>query len=327
MNIASLFRPTLAKFFLLLILIAVVVIFSLFEFATSNTYPSLVAHSIESLTPPKTLVNKKNKPTLGIAFGGGGVRGFIHIGVIKALDEAGIKADVVTGSSAGAFVAAAYASGMSYEQVDKIVASMQTDDLRDLVLSRRGIIQGQKIAQWVNENIGNKQNSSLIENMPIPLGITVTDVKNQASLLVTQGNIGEAVQASSSIPGVFVPIQAGGSTWVDGGILSLVPVDFTRAMGADVVIGVGVYCGNFPNRLKRSNSNDGQEGLGIMLYYVSRLQTCALNKSEFESADISISPDFEPKAFRNFKEKDLAIDAGYKATKKLIVNIKAMIGQ
>lgn len=304
-----------------------VVIFSLFGCAVNNAYPSLVAHPIENLTPPKTLVNKKNNPTLGIAFGGGGVRGFIHIGVIKALDEAGIKADVVTGSSAGAFVAAAYASGMSYGQINEIVANMKTDDLRDLVLSRRGIIQGKKIAKWVNERIGNRQNSSLIENMPIPLGITVTDVKNQASLLVTQGNIGEAVQASSSIPGVFVPIQTGGSTWVDSGILSLVPVDFTRAMGADVVIGVDVYCGNFPNRLKDSNSNDGQEGLGTMLYYVSRLQTCALNKSEFESADFSISPDFEPKAFRSFKEKELAIEAGYKATNKLISNIKELLKQ
>lgn len=327
MSIASLFRPTLAKFVLLLILVAAVIIFSLFGCAVNNAYPSLVAHPIENLTPPKTLVNKKNKPTLGIAFGGGGVRGFIHIGVIKALDEAGIKADVVTGSSAGAFVAAAYASGMSYEQIDEIVTNMKTDDLRDLVLSRRGIIQGQKIANWVNKSIGNKQNSSLIENMPIPLGITVTDVKNQASLLVTQGNVGEAVQASSSIPGVFVPIKAGDSTWVDGGILSLVPVDFTRALGADVVIGVDVYCGNFPNRLKRSNSNDGQDGLGTMLYYVSRLQTCALNKSEFESADVSISPGFEPKEFRSFKEKEQAIAAGYKATKTLMLNIKRLLKQ
>lgn len=291
--------------------------------ATRNVYNDLIAQPLASVqNTGQTITPITHRPKLGIAFGGGGVRGFMHIGVIKALEEHHIQADVVTGSSAGSFIASAYASGLNYEQISRMADDLGVWDIADLVVSHRGGIQGQKIAQWVNTRLGNEANQSRIEHMPLPLGIAVTDINKQQALLVTQGNVGQAVQASSSIPGAFIPVKVKGQTWVDGGVLALVPVHFTKAMGADVVIGVDVYCGNFPSRLEQGKD---KEGFTTMLYFSSRLQTCALNKTEFNTADVTISPDFEPKSISSFKSKQQAIEAGYQSTLKVIPKIKALL--
>lgn len=292
--------------------------------ATNNVYNDLVAYPLNSVQANYTKggLKKASKLRLGIAFGGGGVRGFMHLGVIKALEENNIKADIVTGSSAGSIIAAAYASGMGYAQINHITENLKVGQITDFVLSYRGVLQGKEIAQWVNERVGNPLNQSRIEKMALRLGLVVTNVSTQQALLVTQGNIGQAVQASSSIPGAFIPVTVKGKTWVDGGVLTLVPVNFTRAMGADVVIGVDVYCGNFASRLERSKNKDG---IRTLLYFISRLQTCALNKPEFESADITISPSFEPEKMISFASKKQAVEAGYQSTLKRIPQIKALL--
>lgn len=290
----------------------------------NNTYDDLVVASMDTIkTQYADNLRSKHqgkaiKPTVGIAFGGGGVRGFIHIGVIKALEEAGIRPARIAGSSAGSFIAAAYASGMSYREIMDAAGNMKVWDLADLVISHRGGIQGQKIAHWVNTAIQDQDKGSRIERMPIPLGITVTDVLKQQSLLITEGNIGHAVQASSSIPGAFVPVQARGVTYVDGGVLALVPVKFARAMGADIVIGVDVYCGNFFKRLERGKD---KEAITALIYHVTRLQTCMLSKPELHSADFVISPDFEPSNIGSFAEREASVQAGYDATQKIIPDI------
>lgn len=284
----------------------------------SNTSIADQTHTIET----SSMKNMTKKPKLGIAFGGGGVRGFMHVGVVKALEEAGIHADLVTGASAGSLIASAYASGMDYQQINEVASSLSFWNMADLVVSHRGLIEGKKIAKLINQHVGNQQNQSRIENMPLPLGIAITDISNQKSLLVTQGNVGQAVQASSSIPGAFLPVHVKQATWVDGSVLNLVPVNFTRAMGADVVIAVDIYCGNFATQLDRHKH---KKDVLTMLYHVSRLQTCALSKPEFESADFSISPNFEPKKLTSFSEREASITAGYEATKVLLPKIKARL--
>jgi len=249
----------------------------------------------------------------GIAFGGGGVRGFVHIGVIRALDEAGILADMVTGTSAGSIAASLYASGMSYTEIEKIAKSVSEYDLADVVIPRQGAIQGKALANWIDKAVGYRR----IKELAIPLGIAVTDLTHGKALLVVDGDVGQAVQASSAVPGAFVPLQVDGATWVDGGILSLVPVRFTRAMGADVVLGVDIYCGNL-NKLK-----------GTLLDYVLstfRLQSCLLNKEEASEADFLIRPNFEPTSVTSFKQRDEAIKAGYEATKAIIPALIKRLG-
>jgi len=185
----------------------------LFACTPKQSYDNLTALPIDHIRHAAFSQNKT--PVIGIAFGGGGIRGFIHLGVIRALTEAGIRADVVTGTSAGAIAASFYASGMPYPEIEKTVLEAERSDLIDFTLfSAGGFVHGEVIAQWIKEKTGK----STIETMPIPLGITVTDLSHQESLLIVKGDVGQAVQASVSLPGAFIPYDANGSVYVDGGV-------------------------------------------------------------------------------------------------------------
>ena len=294
------------KKLLLSLIIIIAIPFILNNYASKNQYDDLNAIPLEDIKKVETSKNK----TLGIAFGGGGVRGFMHLGVIKALEEAGIKPDIVTGSSAGSIAASLYASGMKYKEIEKIVTSLKEKDLADInIFSDGGFIGGKKLSTWIQQHTNN----IAIENTPIKLGIAVTDLTHGKPLLITKGDIGKAVQTSSTVPVAFVPINSNGNIYIDGGILSLIPIRFTRAMGADIVVGVDIYCGK-KNKPK-------EEMLNIAMATL-RLQSCEISKEEQSEADFIIRPDFEPKSFSNFDSKEESIEAGYKATKLMIEAIK-----
>ena len=279
--------------------------------AKGNVYDGLRAYSLESV---KKEARQNKKVKVAIAFGGGGIRGFMHLGVIKAFEEAGIKVDIVTGSSAGSIAATLYATGKPYPELEQIILDLKEDEIADFVLSTKGFINGQSIAQWVNRVTGSPDISSL----PIKLGITVTELNSERALLLRQGNVGQAVQASASIPGAFIPVKTNGKTFVDGGMLSLVPVRFAKAMGADFVIGVDIYCGNKPAY------EDSTMGV---LYTSFRIQNCALGMIEAKESDALIAPGYEPPTFSSFETKKESIDAGYQAAKAMMPKIKKGIAQ
>jgi len=272
--------------------------------ATSNRYDALTALRAEEL-PQAVSRGPVANPRLGIAFGGGGVRGFMHLGVLRALEEAGIRADVVTGTSAGAIAAALYASGMPYRQMEAAALSVSELELADLVFSREGFVRGRALAAWLNEMTGHRQ----ITALPIRLGVTVTDLEKGESLLVIDGEVGQAVQASASVPGAVMPVHANAATYVDGGILSLVPVRFARSLGAEVVIAIDIYCGN--QTALKGNALD-------TVLRTLRLQSCKLSQAEAEEADFLIRPAFEPESYSNFDQREEAIMAGYLAARAII---------
>lgn len=276
--------------------------------AKPNQYDGLKSLSADT---PKT-ANIKEKPTLGIAFGGGGVRGFMHLGVIKALEEHHIKADLVTGSSAGSIAAVLYASGLSYPQMMQRIDELSEWTLADFVFSKRGVINGQALAKWINNSIRQTDLSA----MTIPIGVTVTDMSQRQSLLLVEGNPGQAVQASSSIPGAFIPVQNGERLLVDGGVLNVVPINYAKTMGADIVIGVDIYCHNQPAV---------EESVGKMLLGTVRMLSCQLAESEMQSADVLITPNFEPEKMGSFESKTQAIAVGYQSTLAVIPQIKALL--
>jgi NTE family protein len=232
----------------------------------------------------------------------------MHMGVLRALDEAGIRANVVTGSSAGSIAAALYASAMPIADMATRINAVSEWQIADLVLSKQGAIQGQALAAWVDDAVGRRA----IQALPIPLGIAVTDLSTGQSQLIVQGNVGQAVQASSSIPGAFVPVMHKESVWVDGAILSMVPVRFARQLGAEVVIGIDIYCGKTPV-IKPTALNTA--------YSSFRLQNCKLSEAEMAEADVLIRPLFEPAEVRSFKQRNEAIEAGYLAAKAALPEI------
>ena len=272
--------------------------------ASANRYDALTA--IKAGAPQQAVAADLGAPAkLGIAFGGGGVRGFMHLGVLRALDEAGLHADVVTGSSAGAIAAALYASGMPYQQMEEAARSVSELELADLVLSRQGFVRGRALAAWLNEMTGQRP----IKDLPVRLGVTVTDLGKGEALLIVDGDVGQAVQASASVPGAIMPVHANGATYVDGAILALVPVRFARQLGADVVLGVDIICGK--QAALKGNALDS-------LLRAVRLQSCKLSEQEVAEADFLIQPKFEPESNLSFDQREEAIMAGYLAAKAIM---------
>lgn len=251
---------------------------------------------------------------IGIAFGGGGVRGFMHLGVIKALEEEGLKANLVSGSSAGSIAAILYASGMTYAEIETIVYDLEAGDVLDFVLSSQGAINGKKLSDWINRHVNYDDLSSL----PIPLAITATNLTNKEIFVIHSGNPGHAVQASSSIPGAVIAIDYQGDVLVDGGLLSVVPVYPLREMGANKVIAVDIYCHN--QKFLTPDASAGEVVIATI-----RMQSCRLSEEEMNSADLVINMDYEPSSFADFDSKSEAIEAGYQITKKMMPSIKALI--
>ena len=190
--------------------------------------------------PPDVSPSPTTTKTLkiGLALGGGAARGFAHVGVIAVLEEAGFRPHLVVGTSAGSLVAALYASGKTSAQLQQTALSMEEVAITDWMLPiiGRGMFRGDALARYVNELVAGR----LLENMVIPLGVVATDLGTGNAVLFQRGDTGTAVRASSAVPAVFVPVKINGRDYVDGGLVTPVPVRFARQMGADVVIAVDI---------------------------------------------------------------------------------------
>src|SRR5690606_13090637 len=173
---------------------------------------------------------------IGLALGGGAAKGFAHIGAIKMLEANGIRADVVAGTSAGSVVGALYASGMDAFTMQERAVALDESTLRDVRLFSGGLVQGQALQDYVNREIGAQP----IERLAKPFAAVSTRLDTGDRVVFVRGNTGQAVRASSSVPGVFEPVRIGAHSYVDGGVVSPVPVDAARQLGADVVIAVDI---------------------------------------------------------------------------------------
>ncbi len=191
--------------------------------------PKLEPPSARAIVPVKS-----ERPLVALVLGGGGTRGFAHVGVIKALEAAGIRPDIVAGSSSGAIVAALYAGGFSGEQLERLAIELDQGALIEFSLFGRGWVLGEAMQDWVNRSLGNVP----IERLAKPFAVVATDAKSGRMVVFNRGDPGLAVRASSSVPDLFVSPVIDGVPYLDGGLTSPVPVRVARAMGADYVIAV-----------------------------------------------------------------------------------------
>ncbi|MFL9585246.1 patatin-like phospholipase family protein [Stenotrophomonas sp. AB1(2024)] len=237
---------------------------------------------------------------VALVLGGGGLRGFAHIGVLRALEEHGIRPDIVVGTSAGALVGAAYASGATVEQLEAAATSIDVPALIDLTLDEGGLMRGDEIARWVDGATQGRR----IEDFPIRFGAVATDLESGDAVVLAAGAPGDAVRASAAVPGATVPVVYPGGSLVDGGVSSLVPVRFARAMGARAVIAVDIYC------------NDGEpmtlSAAGVLRRSM-HLQTCQLADPELSEADIVIRATVPMPKMSEASSRQKAMDAGYEA--------------
>jgi NTE family protein len=253
-------------------------------------------------------------PKIALALGGGAARGFAHIGVIKALESHGIVPDMVIGTSAGSLVGALYAGG--YGGFDLQRTALQLDDsvIADWSLPDRGFIKGEALQNFVNQAVQNRP----LEKLNMPFAAVATDLHSGEPVVFRTGNTGMAVRASSSVPGVFQPVTINGHEYVDGGLVSPVPVRAARAMGADIVI--AVYISNNPRFGKTRDSVD-------MLLQTFAIMGQRIAGYELAQADIVIRPDTGRIRSTGFEDRDLAIIEGEKAGLAAIPAIRQKIAE
>lgn len=261
--------------------------------------------------PPAQPVAKR-PPKVGLALGGGAARGFAHVGVIQVLEEAGLRPSLVVGTSAGSLVAALYASGRTGSQLQQAAEAMEEAAFTDwtLPLFNRGMLRGEALARYVNAQVGNK----LIEQMPLPLGVVATDLNSGAGVLFQRGDTGMAVRASSAVPAVFQPVKIGGHEFVDGGLVSPVPVRFARQMGAEVVIAVDIS--------SAPEGNPAGDTMQILLQTFA-IMGKSINGHELRDADVVVRPALAGMGSADFTAKRRAIEAGRAAMQRLLPQLKA----
>ncbi|MBH9554209.1 patatin-like phospholipase family protein [Inhella gelatinilytica] len=243
--------------------------------------------------PPRVL----KAPKVALALGGGAARGFAHIGVIQVLEEAGIRPDLVVGTSAGSLVAALYASGKSGAELARLAETMDEGAITDWSFPLKGLIKGEALARYVRAQTGGRN----LEQLPMPLGIVATQLADGQGVMFRTGDTGLAVRASSAVPAVFQPVEINGKAFVDGGLVAPVPVRFARQMGAEVVIAIDIS--SPPNPQLKTDPFS-------MLMQTVAIMGRSINALELREAEVVLRPELNGVASSDFTARKQAIAAG-----------------
>mgnify|MGYP000906743665 CR=1 FL=1 len=254
----------------------------------------------------------KKRPNIGLALSSGASRGLAHIGVIKTLEENGIKPDFISGSSIGAMIGAFYCCSIDMDMLIRICKNMRTDIWVDPAVSKKGILAGKKAEEFIRLLTKNKK----IEDLELPLRIVATDLVKSKRYVFSSGYIWEAVRASISIPGIFCPVEIDGMILVDGGVIDRVPASLVKDMGSDIVIAVDVTKGEHETIPKNF--------IEVIMQSLETMEN-EIAKNCLIDADIYISPVIKDINPLDFTQVDLCIMEGVKATEEALPKIKEII--
>ncbi|WPB56535.1 patatin-like phospholipase family protein [Xylophilus sp. GOD-11R] len=277
--------------------------------STAPAAPATAAATPALASPAPTTTIK-----VGIALGGGAAKGFAHIGVIKMLEANGFAPAVVAGTSAGSVVGALYASGMNAFELQEKAVALDETRIRDLQLSSGGLLLGQKLEDYVNEQVRRLP----LERLPKPFVAVATRLEDGDRTVFARGNTGQAVRASSSVPGVFQPVAIGKFHFVDGGVVSPVPVDAARQLGADMVVAVDI-----------SNRARGQTPAGMLATVGQSIAIMGqkLGQAELARADVIVRPQVLDIGAADFTQRAAAILEGEKAALAVMPQIRERVAQ
>ena len=199
----------------------------------------------------------EHRPRVGLALGSGSARGWAHIGVIRALEKAGVRPDLVCGTSIGALVGAAYAAG-ELDRLEQWVLGLGIGDVVGFfdVGITGGLLKGARLGEFARQHFADRP----IEQLAMPFATVATALRTGAEVWLREGSTLEAVHASIALPGLFTPVRRDGAFLVDGGLVNPVPVSLARAMGADVVIAVDLASDILGRRLRAAAPADAPPG-------------------------------------------------------------------
>lgn len=262
------------------------------------------------------------RKTLGFALGAGGSRGIAHVGFLKAMEEDGIRPDMIAGTSMGSIVGACYAKGMTPLEMEEIAKKLRAGDIFDLgilPLNTLGLMKWNKARRMIAGLLEDAQ----FEHLQIPFRCVAVDLRSAKLHLFSQGSVVDAVLASSSAPTLFRPVETEEGLFIDGSILCRVPVRQVREMGAQVVVAVDVLGGcehieKIPNMI-------------ALIARVYEIMDSALTATEHRRCrrfvDLWLEPELGDMQQFAFKNLDRALEAGYALGKKYAPKIRALVGE
>jgi NTE family protein len=254
-----------------------------------------------------------HQPSLGLALSGGTARTVAHIGVIKALEEAGVRIDCVAGTSGGSLIAALYAAGFSGAEIERHALATRWKHLAAVTMPRLGFLSSHRIQEFVEDAIGEITFSQLSR----PLAVVATNLGNGQRRVFTSGSVGLAVRASCSIPQIFCPCEIDGELYIDGGIVEYLPVAALDPFSPQVVIAVNL--GAYRDPLRRP-----KHILQIILQMTSVVSRQNVPASEAQASFV-IRPNlskFSPFMLERSKEM---IEIGYEETKQHLPEILELL--
>jgi len=264
----------------------------------------------------------KSKKRIGLALGSGGWRGLAHIGVIKSLSKHGYRISAIAGSSAGALIGGLYSLYGDYLEIENIFQNLKFKDLLYVFSDPSGsygLIKGNKTLSLLQRYCQN----ALIENLKIPYKAVATDLMMGEQYIFEEGDLAQAIRASSSIPIIFDPVKFDSRYLVDGALVNPLPIDVVKSMNVDVIIAVNIYNCIFP--VLKPNVKFKSLGVAMLSYQ------CMLNKYALilgEGADILVQPSLENSfsdPFLQFINNSKAIDQGETAMDAYISTLERLI--
>ncbi len=278
---------------------------------TSHLRPVVEDAQAQTATTPFASIKKQEKrPVVALVLGSGGARGYAHIGVIEVLEQQGIRPDFIVGTSAGSIVGSIYASGKSAAELRDIALKLKANDVRDVNVSLKGFFDGKKVEDYVNDQVHNIP----LQKLKIPMYVVATELKDGTKTVFNYGNTGQAVRASTSIPSMFVPTKIHNTEYVDGGLVSPVPVEVARELGADVVIAVDI--------LAQPIHTETTNVWGLFNQNINIMQG-RLAEEELKDADVVIQPDLREKAhIFDVKDRENTMQAGVDAAIQKLSDIQ-----
>lgn len=250
---------------------------------------------------------------IGLALSGGMARSIVHVGVIKALEEAGLEVSVMAGTSGGALVGSLYAAGISVPRMMEIASKVRWRDLAGLSIPRIGLVSSEGIARFMRRHIGE----CTFDELAIPIRIIATDLLNGGKVVLASGTVAEAVRASCCVPQLYSPVELNGKLLVDGGLVEYLPVQTAREMGADFVIAVNAASRAAPRTKPRNMVQVGFLVGGVVAQWNAR-------RSE-AMADVVIRPDVSGVGSFDLDSGPVLIDLGYQATQQALPAIQEKI--
>lgn len=302
-------RTLLCRFFLMFFVLTCVTARPALPLDENKFITDYLWQRMRQLAPP-------HRPKVALVLGGGGARGLAHIGVLKVFEEEKVPVDMVVATSVGALIGALYCSGEPVEKIEKMGEIVRWNEITDLgdasivkLMISEHLLSTEKMEKYLNERIGRKR----FDELKIPFACVATDLQTGERVIFREGEVALAARASSTIPGVFDPVEYRHRYLVDGGLFDNIPTDVAQLLGADIIIAVTISS----DFTKNNTSN-----VFMILTQSIYIQGKHFDEERLKQADIIVRPKVSDVTAIDLGRSRECIDAGVVAARAVMPALK-----